>query len=307
MNLSLGLKTDPIETRYSFPWLFDLMAEEGTRYAQVGSFFEMYQLERDWFEWLKGEAAARGIVLKSVFTAHRELGGFFVDDPYFERACRRMIERLIDAGAWLGVDHVGWNPGAVHRDRPETKAAGLERFHRHLRELMAYAKERGLKALCLEPMSCLSEPPSTPEEIEAMMRRAADWQAAHAAATVPVHLCGDISHGVADASRRVVHDNWGLFSMQAPWMAEFHFKNTDAIFNSTFGFSEEERARGVVDLARLRELIAKRADAFPVDPLVGYLEIGGPKVGRDYSDPELGKALRASLRAIKEAFDGMLA
>lgn len=307
MNFSLGLKTDPIETRYSYPWLFDLMAEEGARYAQIGSFFELYHLDREWFETLKADAAERGIALKSLFTAHRELGGFFVDDPHFERVCRRMIERFIDVGSWLGVDHVGWNPGAVHRDRPETKAVGLERFHRHLEALMAYAKERDLKALCLEPMSCLAEPPSTPGEIEAMMGRAAAWHEAHADTTAPVYLCGDISHGVADASQRVQHDNWSLFSMQAPWMAEFHFKNTDAIFNSTFGFSEEERARGIVDLGQFRQLVEERADAFPVDPLVGYLEIGGPKTGRDYSDPELGKALRTSLRAIKEAFAGMLA
>jgi len=39
-----------------------------------------------------------------------------------------------------------------------------------------------------------------------------------------------------------------------------------------------------------------------VNDVVGYLEIMGPKIGRDYSDPQLAPELRASLKAIKQAF-----
>ena len=39
--------------------------------------------------------------------------------------------------------------------------------------------------------------------------------------------------------------------------------------------------------------------------MVGYLEIGGPKIGRDYSDIKLEGQLRTSLRAIKEVFAEM--
>ena len=96
--------------------------------------------------------------------------------------------------------------------------------------------------------------------------------------TVPVYLCGDISHGVADAEG-VLHDNWSLFEMEIPWMWEFHFKNTDAIFNSTFGFGPEERARGIVDLARLKAILEQNAGRFPAGRSPGILRSAGPRSG----------------------------
>lgn len=301
MNLELGLKTDPVETRYSFPWLFDLLVEEGIRNVQIGTFFELYTLENEWFENLKSEADSRGLVIKSVFTAHRELGGFFYGDRWMERAARRGCERLLEVAALLGADYCGWNPGAIYRDRPESKAAGLACFHHHLHELMHFAHGLGLKAITLEPMSCLGEPPSTPDEIRTMMGMASDYHRQYSG-TVPAYLCGDISHGVADAQRSIIHGNVELFEFAIPWMAEFHFKNTDAIFNSTFGFSAEECERGIVDLAEIRSVIDRNAARWPVKDVVGYLEIGGPKIGRDYSDPLLGCQLRESLRALKGEF-----
>ena len=129
------------------------------------------------------------------------------------------------------------------------------------------------------------------------------WHSSHAESTVPLHLCGDISHGIADSEGRVVHDNWSLFEMQIPWMREFHFKNTDAIFNSTFGFSPEECSRGIVDLGRLKGLIDANAGRFPCGEVTGYLEIGGPKLGREYSDMHLERMLVESLQALKAVFD----
>jgi ribulose-phosphate 3-epimerase len=305
MKFSLGLKTDPINTRYSFPWLFDFLAEENVREVQIGSFFEIYSLDRAWFECLRAEADRRDIHLRSLFTAHRELGGFFYGDSSMERVARKMCERLIEVGSWLGVDHVGWNPGAVYRDHMERKELGLRRFHHHLKELATYAYEMGIRTLTLEPMSCLAEPPSTPAEITEMMRRAKRDIALGPERASAVLLCGDISHGVADRNGVVVHDNWSLFEHCVPWMAEFHFKNTDSRFDKTFGFGVEERKRGIVDLGRLRQLIERNATRFQVDHLVGYLEIGGPKVGRDYSDPLLRESLRQSVRAIQEVFNGI--
>lgn len=302
MNFHLGLKTDPINTRYSFPWLFDLLAEEDIRYVQFGSFFEIYSLEPEWFDGVRKAAEERGLRIKSLFTAHRELGGFFYDDPAFEKVARRMCERFLQVGAWLGVDYVGWNPGAVHRDKINSKDRGLERFHRHIEDLMSLGAELGLKALCLEPMSSLAEPPSTPDEVTDMMSRlAAHHQQSHLS-TIPAYLCGDISHGVADRDQNIIHDNWELFIHEIPWLAEFHFKNTDPVFNSTFGFSPEEQKRGIVDLHRIKTILDQHTDSFPVDILVGYLEIGGPKIGRDYSDPLLADSLRTSIRALKHVF-----
>jgi hypothetical protein len=57
-----------------------------------------------------------------------------------------------------------------------------------------------------------------------------------------------------------------------------------------------------VDLERLRALIDANADRFPVRELVGYLELPGPKTGREYSDHLLGPALGESLAALKAVF-----
>lgn len=117
------------------------------------------------------------------------------------------------------------------------------------------------------------------------------------------YFCGDVTHGYADGNRRVVHDNWSLFETQIPWMAEFHFKNTDEIYNSTFGFGPGERGRGIVDLARFRRLLEDNADRFPIPDVTGYLELNHVKHGRDYTDPTLGKALSESLAALRDNFD----
>jgi ribulose-phosphate 3-epimerase len=171
-----------------------------------------------------------------------------------------------------------------------------------MRALLAAAREAGLKALTLEPMSSLYEAPSTPEEVRSICEELAAWHDSHAEATVPLQLCGDISHGVADSEGRVVHDNWSLFEMEIPWMREFHIKNTDASFNSTFGFGPGERARGIIDLPRLKGLIDANADRFPCGELTGYLEIVGPKLGREYSDRNLERMLVESLQALKAVF-----
>lgn len=303
MKLSLGLKTDCIETRYSFPWLFDLLAEEGIRNVQLGSFYELYVLEDSYFTDLRQQAEARGLKIKSVFTAHRELGGFFVGDVRMERAARQGFERLVEVAALVGADYVGSNPGAVYRDHPAAqKAIGTATYLRHLKELSRKAKSLGLKGLSMEPMSCLAEPPTTPEEMRHYIGEMNADHAANPGTTVPTYLCGDISHGLADVNKQVIHDNIALFKAGLPMMCEFHFKNTDARFNSTFGFSPEECSKGIVDLAEIRRIVEDPASQWPVEDVVGYLEIMGPKIGRDYSDPLLSDALRVSLRAIKQAF-----
>ncbi len=129
------------------------------------------------------------------------------------------------------------------------------------------------------------------------------FHAAHASTTVPLQLCGDISHGLADAEGKVIHDNWSLFEMEIPWMREFHFKNTDAIFNSTFGFGPEESEEGIVDLAppeaphRRRTPPASRAAKSR-----GILRSPGPSSGREYADRHLERMLVESLQALKAVF-----
>ena len=300
--MQLGIKTDPIETRYSYDWLFSLAQSENISNIQLGSFFELYTLEDAFFYQLKEKAVKYNIKIKSMFTAHRELGGFFYGDVFFEKAARKSYERFIEVAAILGVDYCGSNPGAVYRDRLESKDQGIECYLSHMRELMHIAEEKGLKGLTMEPMSSLSEPPSTPAEMDYMIGKLKDYHDDHPENTVPVFLCGDISHGIADQNQEIIYSNMELFEYGLKYMAEFHFKNTDTVFNNTFGFNEEEMKEGIVDLCKIRELLIRCKNSIPVKDFVGYLEIGGPKIGRDYSDPLLDRELRSSIQSLKSIF-----
>ena len=305
MELLLGVKTDPIEYRFSFDWFFRLLAEEGIGLVQLGSFFELYQLPDVWFERLRRQAEDHGVRIASVFTAHRELGGFFIDEPGWETVARENFERLIEVAALVGAESVGSNPGSVPRDRMGTKPQGTACYLRHLKELTHYAFERGVPWLTIEPMSCLAEPPTLPEEIAAMGAEMAAYRAAHPN-TARVGFCTDIAHGYADSGGAVRHDHLALFDATLPHLYEIHLKNTDARYCSTFGFSSAEREKGVVDVAAIRDrlLVARN---LPVQRVIGYLEIGGPKLGRDYSDGCLAEQLRASLPYLREAWLGRTA
>lgn len=302
LQLHLGVKTDPIEYRYSYEWLFRLLAEEGVSRVQLGSFFELYHLPQAYFVSVRRQAEAFGLRVESVFTAHRELGGFFRNEPGWADAARRNYARLIDVGALLGAASAGSSAGAVLRDRMGEKAAGMDCYLRHMRDLMGYAKMRGLRCLTIEPMSCLAEPPTTPDELVSMAESLLAHHRAHPDETVPVGYCFDVSHGYADEQGVVRYTPMQLLEAAMPYVMELHLKNTDGMFHSTFGFTEEDRKNGIVDVAAVVDALVSRADRLPVSELAGYLELPGPKWGRDYSDIELEGQLRESLRYLREVF-----
>ena len=302
MRCLLGVKSDPILYRYSYPWLFRLMADLGVHHLQLGTWFEMYQLPDSFFHRLRAQASDHGITISSVFTAHRELGGYFQGDEWVGVA-RRNHERLIEVAALLGARSAGHNPGAVLRDRMGTKAAGWVTYVQHMRELMHYAHAKGVPELTVEPMSCEAEPPCSPAEQRQLMSELSAYHAAHADTAAPGY-CIDIAHGWAGRDKQVKVDHVGLLEAGLPWCRELHLKNTDASYDKTFGFRDDERKKGVIDVAATKAWLEARADVLPVQELVGYLEIGGPKLGRDYSDCELEGMLRASLEHLNEAWLG---
>ena len=302
LTLKLGVKTDPAAYRFSYEWLFRLLAEEGVRHVQLGTFFEIYQLPDEYFHALRRRADDLGIAISSLFTAHRELGGFFIDESGWEAVARRNYERLIEVGSLLGARSVGSNPGAVYRDRMGSKQRGLECYLRHMKELMGFAQERGVRWLSIEPMSCLAEPPTLPDEICLMAEELNAYHNRHAAGTARVGFCTDIAHAYVDRDLRVCHDHLELLRATLPYLVEVHLKNTDPHYCSTFGFGPAEREVGVIEIEPVRRMLLSHTDLIPVNEVIGYLEVGGPKLGRDYSDNELADQLRQSLRYLKEVW-----
>jgi ribulose-phosphate 3-epimerase len=302
LTLRLGVKTDPTQYRFSYQWLFRLLAEEGVHCVQLGTFFEVYQLPDEYFLQLRRQAEDLGVRIRSIFTAHRELGGFLIDEPGWETVARRNFERLIHVASLLGAQSVGSNPGAVYRDRMGSKRRGVECYLRHMKELMGLACEQGVPWLVIEPMSCLAEPPTLPDEIRQMADELTAWHDRHPDGTARVGYCTDIAHAYADGNLTVRNDHLEMLEATLPYLYEIHLKNTDAQYSSTFGFSPEQRKLGIIEIEPVRRMLLDRAETIPVDEVVGYLEIGGPKLGRDYSDKQLGDQLRASLSYLKEAW-----
>jgi len=98
------------------------------------------------------------------------------------------------------------------------------------------------------------------------------------------------------------YDHFQLFEATLPYLYEIHLKNTDDRYHSTFGFQEDNLKNGIIDVGEFRKLIDANESLIPVDKLHCYLEIGGPKLGRDYSDIDLEVQLRESLQHLKSSF-----
>lgn len=302
VNLHLGVKSDPIEYRYSWEWLVRILADEGVGFVQVGTFFEIYQLPDSALLRLRETAERYGVRVSSIFTAHRELGGFFQEEEDWHDVAFRNYQRLIQIGALLGASSVGSNPGAVLRDQMHLKAAGIRNYISAMKQLMHYAASCGVKTLAIEPMSCLAEPPTLPAEMTDMAEELMSYHGEHMEDTARIGYCFDVSHGYVDETRRVRHTSIDLLDAALPYVTEIHLKNTDALHESTFGFTPADRERGIINIEVFRERLLANSARLPVRDLVGYFEIGGPKLGRDYSDRDLEQSLRVSIRYLREVF-----
>lgn len=298
--VELGVKSDPIHYRYSFEWLFDLMAEERIHYLQLGTFVEFYFLSDSYFLRLKEAADSRNIQISSIFTSHRELGGFMSEDPEFSQITIRNYQRLIEIAQILRCPAVGSSMGGVLRDRLEFRSQGIQAYIESMKEMMYYAKKHGLSWLTMEPMSCYAEPPCNAAELKMIADELMEHHHSHSESTTQFGYCSDVSHGWVNEKKEIIENNMHYFTASFPYMYEFHFKNTDMIYNDTFGFEPENLDRGIVDVKEVFSLLMENKEIIPVSPVIGYLELPGPKLGRDYTDILLERMMRESLRYLKQ-------
>lgn len=302
VTIEIGIKTDPVTYRYSYPWLFQFMQRHGLRKAQLGTFFELYQLPDKWFSQLREQADAHEVSIASVFASHRELGGFFRDEPGINEVAYRNFARLIEVGGLLGAACVGGSPGAVLRDQMEDKVAGIQRYLEAMKQLMHHAWRHGVDTLTFEPMSCMAEPPTLPAEIR-HFADTLDTYHRNNPDTAAVGVCFNTSHGYTDEEGISRHKPTQMLEASLPWLAELHLKNTDDMYCSTFGFSDVDLVRGIIDIATVRDMLWRNSEKLPDTHLVAYLDVNGPKLGRDYSDRMLEQELEASIRHLKTVLD----
>jgi len=299
-TIELGVKSDPIQYRYSFDWLFNLMAEEGIYNLQLGTFTEFYSLPDSYFFRLKESAQSKGIQISSIFTSHRELGGFLNPEKEYAEITMKNYRRMIEIAAILECPVAGSSMGSVYRDKIEYRPQGIKSFLKFIKDMMVFAKDHGLSWLTLEPMSCYAEPPCNSVELKKIADELVQFHLNQPEKTVRFGYCSDVSHGWANQEKIVIENNLDYFFASFPYLYEFHFKNTDSIYNSTFGFELENLERGIIDVKEVYSILMKKQNEIPVTKVIGYLEHPGPKFGRDYSDYLLDRWLRESLKYLKE-------
>jgi sugar phosphate isomerase/epimerase len=299
-TIELGVKSDPIQYRYSFDWLFNLMAEEGIYNLQLGTFTEFYSLPDSYFFRLKESAQSKGIQISSIFTSHRELGGFLNPEKEYAEITMKNYRRMIEIAAILECPVAGSSMGSVYRDKIEYRPQGIKSFLKFIKDMMVFAKDHGLSWLTLEPMSCYAEPPCNSVELKKIADELVQFHLNQPEKTVRFGYCSDVSHGWANQEKIVIENNLDYFIASFPYLYEFHFKNTDSIYNSTFGFELENLERGIIDVKEVYSILMKKQNEIPVTKVIGYLEHPGPKFGRDYSDYLLDRWLRESLKYLKE-------
>ena len=71
MKVQLGVKSDPIESRYSFDWLFGLMREHGVHRLQYGSSTVTLLADDEYFKALRRTAERYDIRISSMFSSIR--------------------------------------------------------------------------------------------------------------------------------------------------------------------------------------------------------------------------------------------
>ena len=81
--------------------------------------------------------------------------------------------------------------------------------------------------------------------------------------TARVGYCFDISNGYIDKDRVQRHSTIELLKTALPHVTELHLKNTNSLLESTFGFTLEDKTRGIVDAASVRDYLLTHADVLP--------------------------------------------
>jgi D-erythrulose 1-phosphate 3-epimerase len=196
--------------------------------------------------------AARGIAVHSTFTGLGAYGrNLMLDpDPVQRRRAAAWFRRAVDftaaAGGRAAGGHVGAFSVADWRDA-ERRDRLWDGLRADLRELAAYAGERGLEAFLFENMAARREP-STIAEAEALLAPGGEGRAA-------VALCLDVGHQCVVGTSGDDRDPYAWLRRLGASSPVVHLQQSDAEADHHWPFTAERNAQGRIDAGRVLDAL----------------------------------------------------
>jgi len=257
MKIELGVNLSFAMTRYVEP-------EEWTRIVSQELHLDCVQFFTDLLDPFFTPSSVRSEVcqrirnlskkyklrIHSVFsgTIPHCLNLLFHPDRRMRKAALRWHEECIKMSSEMESSGYGSFLGAFSKkdiQDEEKKKALLEELVEHWGYLSHFAKEREIKFLLFEPMSCIREFPSTISETKWLYRRLSE------VSELPVYLCLDVGHGRASSGDEEDADPYAWLREFASGNPAVHLQQTDRIVSRHWPFTKEFNQRGKIEAKKL--------------------------------------------------------
>ena len=170
-------------------------------------------------------------------------------EPAFREDAKNWFKAAIDVTARMGVPLTGGYFGALSMrevKEPQLRDARMQEWQDSLRELAAYAKEKGLEALLVEHMAGWREPPTGIGECLAL---------AAMETAVPIRIAIDLGHMVVKGRTGDDLDPYAWLKKVSPKAGVIHVQQSNDKYDLHQAFTPEANKTGRIDPKRAVEAI----------------------------------------------------
>jgi sugar phosphate isomerase/epimerase len=192
-----------------------------------------------------------GVVIHSTFTGFIPYSANLLlhPEPSFREDAKAWFKAAIDVTARMKVAHTGGYFGALslrEAKEPQLRAERMEQWLSALRELAAYAKDKGLESLLVEAMAGWREPPTGIEESLAL---------GALQTPVPLRIVIDLGHAVVKGRSGDDLDPYAWLRKVAPKAGCIHLQQSNDKYDLHQAFTPETNRTGRIDPKRVVEAI----------------------------------------------------
>jgi len=266
MQINLGVNLSFVGTRWIKPeeWTRIVAEDLKVKYIQFFSdildpIFTPLKLRRKTCHKIKKLCQRYGIVIQSNFsgTIPHCLNLLFHPDKEMRDAAVKWFENGIEDTLQMGSFGYGSFLGALPQKAlldDKEKNSLIEELLSKWGYLSKVGKEKGLKFMLFEPMSCRREIPSTISETRWWYKKLNE------VSELPVYLLIDVGHGNVDSPNRKDVDPYA-------WVEEFsretlvvHLQQTDKITSKHWPFTKEYNRKGIIDAERIIKIFQNRGE-----------------------------------------------